>query len=321
MQAKLSVLPAHDVDWAFEAKWDGVRALVYSDAGRVRVQSRNLHDLTANFPELLELGLVLKNRSLVLDGEIIAPLANGRASFERLQGRLGLGTDAAVSRKMETVTVVYIIFDLLYLDGHSTMQLPYAERRRLLEQLKLAGPFWRTPAYHVGDGGILLEAARGQNLEGIVAKRLNSRYEPGKRTGAWLKIKLRRRQEFVIGGWSEGAGGRRAIGSLMVGYYNISSAEARADGVGQRLVYAGNVGTGFTAEDAKNLSSRLAPLRRDSSPFFAARTRPGSFFVEPELVGEFEFAEWTSSGTLRQPSFKGLRLDKDPLEVVREEVN
>lgn len=319
MKAKLGGLPSHDSEWAFEVKWDGVRALIYSDSDNLRVQSRNLRDITSSFPELIGLRAALKNRPAILDGEIIAPLDTGYASFERLQGRLG----SVDGNKMETISIIYMIFDLLNLDGRSTLELPYIERRRLLDQLDLDGSFWRPSEYHIGDGGILLEAARERGLEGIVAKRINSQYEPGKRTGAWLKIKLRQGQELVIGGWSEGKNGRGEIGSLMVGYYDISSEQARRLGRSQQLIYAGNVGTGFSAAELTELGRRLAPLQRDADPFSDGTghgRQKRSFFVDPKLVGEFEFTEWTRSGILRQPSFKGLRFDKDPHEVVREDV-
>jgi bifunctional non-homologous end joining protein LigD len=232
----------------------------------------------------------------------------GKPSFERLQARMHLASDSAVRRRMKDIPVTYVAFDLLWLDGHSTCELAYEERRHLLEQLELDGPCWRTPAYHRGDGGALLAASKEQGLEGIVAKRLDSPYEPGRRSGAWVKVKNVFRQEFVVGGYTPGEGGRSAsIGALAVGYHR--------DG---ELAYAGKVGTGFTQSMLATLKRELEPLRRDTSPFDGRQPPRGTLFVEPRLVAEIEFREWTASGTLRAPSFKGLRDDVEPQDVVRE---
>jgi bifunctional non-homologous end joining protein LigD len=308
MLAKLSKLPGNDADWGFEIKWDGIRALAFVDGGRIRLQNRNGRDATRQYPELRELGKAVGARQLILDGEIVAFDEQGRPSFERLQSRMHLASDSAVRRRMQDIPAAYMIFDLLYLDGHATMALPYTDRRKLLEQLGLDGPHWRTPAYHAGDGRSLLDASRKNGLEGVIAKRLDSPYEPGKRTGCWLKIKNVQRQEVVIGGWMPGEGRRaQSLGSLVVGYYD-----------GDRLVYAGNVGTGFKEDDLVRLGRLLEPLRRTKSPFDGRQPKKGAVFVEPELVAEVEFLEWTRTATLRAPSFKGLRDDKDPRSVVRE---
>ena len=245
---------------------------------------------------------------MILDGEVIAVDKNGRPSFELLQGRMGLVGEADIRRKLKEIPVGYVIFDLLYLDGHLTMPLPYTERRRLLEELELKGRFWQTPP-STSDGAATLEASKKLGFEGVMAKRLDSTYQPGKRSDAWLKIKNHLGQELVIGGWLPGAGAREGrIGALLVGYYD-----------GPKLVYAGKVGTGFTEKMLDRLQSLLEPLRSDTSPFDAGMQPPkGAIFVEPRLVGEFEFTEWTRTGHLRHPSFKGLREDKDPRTVVRE---
>ncbi|HEY7630171.1 MAG TPA: non-homologous end-joining DNA ligase, partial [Thermoleophilaceae bacterium] len=241
-------------------------------------------------------------------GEIVAFDEEGRPSFERLQSRMHLASDSAIRRRMQDIPAAYMIFDLLFLDGHSTLSLPYSDRRRLLEQLELEGPNWRTPNNHVGDGKGFLAASEKSGLEGVVAKRLNSAYEPGRRSGAWLKIKNVQKQEVVIGGWMPGEGRRaQSLGSLVVGYYD-----------GDELKYAGNVGTGFKEEDLLRLGRLLEPLKRDDSPFDGRQPKKGAIFVDPELVAEVEFLEWTRSGTLRAPSYKGLRDDKDPTAVVRE---
>jgi bifunctional non-homologous end joining protein LigD len=220
-----------------------------------------------------------------------------------------LASDSAIRRRMEDIPVAYMIFDVLFLEGHSTLDLPYSERRKLLdEQLKLEGPHWRTPSYHAGDGKAMLDASRESGLEGVIAKKLDSPYCPGKRTDYWLKIKNVQRQEVVIGGWMPGEGRRtNTIGSLVVGYYD-----------GDELKYAGNVGSGFKEADLTRLMKLLEPLRRKDSPFDGRQPKKGAIFVEPKLVAEVEFLEWTRAGTLRAPAFKGLRDDKDPKSVVRE---
>ena len=309
MLARLSTLPKNDDDYGYEIKWDGIRALAFIEGGRIRLVNRNGRDASRQYPELRELGRAVGARDLILDGEIVTFDENGRPSFERLQSRMHLASESAVRRRMEDIPAAYMIFDVLYLDGHSTMSLPYTERRRLLdEELALEGPHWRTPSYHAGDGKEMLAASRERGLEGVIAKLLDSPYEPGKRSRCWLKIKNVQRQEVVVGGWMPGEGRRaESIGSLVVGYYN-----------GDRLVYAGNVGSGFTESDLKRLQELLQPLRRKDSPFDGRQPKKGAIFVEPKLVAEVEFLEWTQSATLRAPTFKGLRDDRDPKTVVRE---
>jgi len=310
MNAKLAKgIPRDQESYGFEFKWDGARAIAFCSGGRVRLQSRSFEDITARYPEVREMGEAIGSRELVLDGEVIAVDKSGRPSFELLQGRIGLNAEAEIRRKMKEIPVGYVIFDLLYLDGHSTMPLPHRERRQLLDSLGLKGRYWQTPPSTVGDGETTLAASKKLGLEGVMAKRLDSSYQPGRRSDAWLKIKNHQGQELVIGGWLPGAGAREGrIGALLVGYYE-----------GPKLVSAGKVGTGFTEKMLERLQSLLQPLRRGGSPFDAGLPPPkGAIFVEPKLVGEFEFSEWTRAGHLRQPSFKGLRADKDPQTVVRE---
>ncbi|MFL5826636.1 MAG: non-homologous end-joining DNA ligase [Thermoleophilaceae bacterium] len=319
MMAKLSELPAKEDDWGFEIKWDGIRAIAYVEGGRVRLQNRNMRDVTRQYPELRELGRAVGTRELVLDGEIVAFDEQGRPSFGRLQHRMHLASESAVRRRMNDTPVVYAIFDVLYLDGRVTMQLPYEERRALLDELELRGPNWQTPSWHRGEGKALLDAAKEQDLEGIIAKRLGSPYEPGRRSGCWRKVKAVQRQELVVGGYMPGEGGRTGrVGSLCVGYYDKTRAEAEKRGEEQRLIYAGNVGTGFKEADLVLLGKLLEPLRRKDSPFAGRQPKKGAVFVEPQLVVEVEFLQWTRTNTLRAPSFKGLRDDKDPRDVVIE---
>ncbi|HEY3321670.1 MAG TPA: non-homologous end-joining DNA ligase [Planctomycetota bacterium] len=316
MLAKAGVLPDSDDNYAYEIKWDGIRAITYIRGGMVVLQSRNLLDFTHQYPELQQLAKPMGRASAVLDGEIVAFNEEGVPSFERLQGRMGLTAEKVRQRRRTNAPITYMIFDLLYFDGQNLMELPYLERRRRLEALALNGPCWQTPGYHVGDGPAMLEASRKKRLEGVVAKRIDSHYEPGLRSGAWRKIKNVLRQEFVIGGWLPGEGSRLGqIGSLLVGYYDIVPTQRR---VPQRLLFAGKVGTGFTDATLRSLAALLEPLKRAERPFADDPKYRQARFVEPRLVCEVEFTEWTSDGKLRHPSYKGLRPDKNPLEVVRE---
>src|SRR5919202_6421262 len=249
MLARLAKLPADDGGWAYEVKWDGVRAIAYVAAGGLRLESRNLNEVTARYPEVAGLANALGGHEAVLDGEVVAFDGRGRPSFERLQGRMHLTT--GVEGMARRIPVRYMAFDLLWLDGEDLMRLPYVERRARLEALELDGAAWRPPGDGRGDGAGLLAASAEQGLEGIVCKRLDSPYEPGRRGGTWLKVKNTRRQELVIGGWEPGEGRRAGrLGALIVGYYDDGS-----------LVYGGKVGTGFDARELVRLEGLLAPLR------------------------------------------------------------
>jgi bifunctional non-homologous end joining protein LigD len=305
MLARLATLPEDDSGWAVEVKWDGVRAIAYCRPGRLALQTRNLNDVTAQYPEVRRLSRALGSFDAVLDGELVAFDAEGKPSFERLQQRMHQSDESVVRRRMKSHPVVYVVFDLLYFDGYDLTGLPYERRRELLEQLQLEGESWQTPAYSVGRAAELLAASREQGLEGMVLKRLGSTYAPGKRTGDWLKVKNTLRQELVIGGWTPGEGRRKQhLGALLVGYYE-------GEGPERVLRYGGKVGTGYKAADLIELNRRLAPLERRTSPFEAGPKPPkGALFAEPELVAEFEFRELTAEGILRHAAYKGLREDK-----------
>jgi bifunctional non-homologous end joining protein LigD len=311
MLARTGSLPRSDDGWAYGIKWDGVRAIAYSTPGELRLESRNLKEITGSYPELGRLNRALSSHQAILDGEIVAFDERGRPSFAALQRRMHVGAPSQAKRLAKAVPVTYMIFDLLWLDGHSLMELRYEERRELLQALALSGEAWQTPEHLEGRGSDVLKATAEQRLEGIVAKRLDSHYEPGARASAWIKIKNVGRQELVIGGWLPGEGRReRRIGALLVGMYDSDGA----------FRYAGRVGTGFTDPELDRLGKLLAPLKREDSPFTAGEPPPrGAVFVEPELVAEIEFGDWTSAGVLRHPSYKGLREDKAAREVVREQ--
>jgi bifunctional non-homologous end joining protein LigD len=307
MLARLATMPSHEDDFAFEVKWDGIRAVLYSGKrkGDLTLENRNLRDITFKYPELHPLA----GLNAVVDGEIVALDESGRPSFELLQGRMHLSTEPAVRARMNDIPVRFMAFDLIWHDGEDLTELPYTERRARLEALDLNGDCWQTPGWRAGDGSSLLQAAREQALEGVMAKRLDSPYCPGKRTKHWLKIKAKMNQELVIGGWQLGEGRREStVGSLLVGYYD-----------GGEFKYAGKVGTGFKEKDLRMLSKELKKRARPTSPFAGTPAPPRNVkFVEPELVAEIEFTEWTREGILRHPAYKGLRDDKPAQNVVRE---
>jgi bifunctional non-homologous end joining protein LigD len=290
-------------------KWDGVRAIAVVRDGAVRLVSRNGNDVTPAYPELQGIADALAPHDAVLDGEIVAFDASGRASFEVLQSRMHVRDARAVARLAAETPVVYMIFDLLELDGEPLVRLPYRERRARLDALALRGPHWQTPPAAEDDPDAALEASRRLGFEGVVAKRLDAPYEPGRRSPNWVKVKHQLRQEFVVGGYEPGAGGREGtIGSLLLGVHDETGA----------LRYAGKVGTGFTGAELDRLRGLLAPLERPTSPFVGGGTPRTARFVEPRLVVEVRFTEWTASGRVRQAAYLGQRDDKDPAAVVRE---
>jgi bifunctional non-homologous end joining protein LigD len=289
--------------WTFEIKWDGYRIIATVAGGEPELRTRKDQDYTQRFENVAkELAKALKTPDCVVDGEVCALDEEGRPSFSAMQqGKRG-------------TPIVYYVFDLLEVEGEPIFDLPLEERRKRLE--KLLDKRNKTVRFSESfdDGNALLSAAEQQGLEGIMAKRLGSRYLPGKRTRDWLKIKGHGRQEFVIAGYTKGQGRRATtLGSLVLATYK-----------GGELVYVGNVGTGFNEKEIERLLRKLKPLERDTPPFKSVpkmpRVRKGDIvWVEPKLVAEVEFVEWTHDGRLRAPSYKGLREDKDATEVRREE--
>jgi bifunctional non-homologous end joining protein LigD len=350
MLAKLAELPGDTDEWAYEVKWDGIRAVVFAEGGRIRIETRNQNDVTAMYPELTRFGRVLGSHDAVIDGEIVAFDDEGRPSFQVLQSRLGLTAEATIKARAKATPVRYLAFDLLHLDGHDLRALPYLERRQRLRELFKDDPSWQVPAHHVGAGEALLAAVVEQGLEGVMAKRVDSPYRENSRAGAWLKVKQQQRQEFVICGWTEGDGRRRgSIGALLLAYYDSTPAQAKRRKRPQQLVYAGSVGTGFSDAALSKLAKQLTPDEITDSPLDVGAPDPESpgkwktirardrakqagldpkltkakaqrvHFVEPRLVCEVEFTEFTRDGTLRHPSYKGLRDDKAPTDVIRED--
>ena len=312
MLARPGELPPDDGNWAYEMKWDGLRALAYISDGRARLLSRTGQDITREYPELAGLGAALGSRQVVLDGEIVALGADSWPDFELLQQRMNARPGPAYQRLLSEVPVTYLAFDLLHLEGRPLLDEPYQQRRAQLSALGLTGTRWQTPPSFTSEAGRDVQAVSVQHgLEGIVAKRLASRYEPGKRTGSWRKIKNVRRQEVVVGGWKPGEGNRAGqIGSLLIGVQDSAG-----------LAYAGHVGTGFSQQTLRTLGELLAPLRRATPPFASPvppeHARP-AVWVEPAVVIEVGFAGWTRAGRMRAPTYRGLRPDKDPAGVVRE---
>ena len=312
MGATLADKPPAGEGWAWELKWDGIRALAYIADERLRLFTRNGNEVSHRYPELASLAAPLESRNAILDGEIVTFDERGRPSFERLQQRMHV-EDAGVIRKLTIqVPAVYVLFDLLWLDGESTMGLPYEERRSLLSELGLQGESWRTPPFEAGDGRTTLDVSHQFGLEGVVAKRCDSLYEAGRRSRSWLKVKHTLRQEFVVGGWYPGEHGRTgSIGSLLIGYWD-------GTGANRNLHYAGRVGSGLSQADIARLEDLFSRCARDTSPFATGSPPRSSRFVEPILVVEVKFTEWTATGSVRQPTLLGFRTDKSGDEVVRE---
>ena len=300
--------PFDDKDWLFEIKWDGFRALATIESdGSVKLTSRNAKDLLLKFPELKDIGTAFRSLPIVVDGEIVALDAEGRSSFQRLQNRIA---SKGVQRKTGGGDVTFAAFDVLFADGRDVRELPLEERKDILEGLIQNGHRVIYSKHVIGDGTKLYALAEKRGLEGIMAKRRDAPYESGRRTRTWLKIKTHKRQEFVVGGFTDPAGSRKGFGALIVGYYKKG-----------KLIYAGHVGTGFDAKMLAMLSKQLHALERKTCPFTTTppRSTGAPHWISPELVCEVRFTEWTDEGYLRHPAFLGMRVDKDPKTVVRED--
>ena len=309
MMASLGAAPG-GAGWAFEWKWDGVRAIVAAIPGLVRATSRNGRDITAGYPELDALA-ELVDRPVLLDGELVTLDQHGRPDFGRLQSRMHVRHPSRVL--VRSAPVQFYIFDLLHLDG-PLLAKPYLQRRGLLDQLQLTRGPVGTPANHTGiAASVLLDLAGQHGLEGVVAKRLDSRYEPGRRASTWIKTPLRHTQEVIIGGWRPGEGNRAGtIGALLLGVYDEAG----------RLRYVGDVGTGFTDRILRDLLAMLSSHARSTSPFDEVVPREharDAHWIEPDLVGEVEYRQWTADGRLRHASWRGLRPDRSPREIVLSE--
>lgn len=313
MLATLVPRPFDDDAWSFEPKWDGVRALAVVEDD-VRLITRNRKDVTIAYPELQEIKRRVHASMAVVDGEIVA-FEDGMPSFQKLQGRMHVRSESQIAQLMKTIPVAYIVFDLIYLDGCDLTRRSYDERRDLLEtHLKHNNTVQLSPAV-VGEGTALFDAAREQHLEGIVAKLRTSRYEPGRRSKSWVKVKTVLEADVVIAGWMPGGGKYdEMLGSLVTAVYE--------DG---RLRYTGSVGTGFSEKKRAELAKRLRPLQVSKAPFAAQEIKGKpelrrAHWVRPKLVAIVEFRQLTAAGRLRAPAFKGLRDDKSPKECTYKEL-
>lgn len=310
MLATAGALPPDNGLWVFEGKWDGVRALVEIGIdGVVGIRSRNDLDTTRSWPELSGLGATLPPGT-VLDGEIVAINSAGAPDFGLLQQRMHVQHPPVAL--LASVPAIFMAFDLVRFDGHDLTPLSWTERREVLESLALEGPASVPPAFD-GPGAAVLDACMRQGLEGVLAKKRSSTYVSGRRSPDWIKVKPLRRQEFVIGGWEEGQGGRSGqLGALALGVF-VGSGD---------LHFVGKVGTGFTDRTLRELGVALSARAADTSPFTPARPEGllrRVHWVSPELVCEVAFSAWTGDDKLRHPSYKGMRNDKPARDVIREE--
>jgi bifunctional non-homologous end joining protein LigD len=307
--------PFDDPDWLFEIKWDGYRAIAFVENGKVRLVSRNQNELTARYPELKDMPEFIKAKTAILDGEVVALDAEGRASFSLMQQRTGFRPGGHRAAAKADVPVLYYAFDLLYLDGYDWRRVALVERKKKLESLLTTGDSLRYSDHYEAQGKALFEIARDKKLEGILAKKGNSCYEE-RRTREWLKIKIRHRMECVIGGYTEPEGTRAHFGSLVLGLYDKQG----------RLIHVGQVGSGFDQKLLTDISRLLKKIETKKNPFYGeVEALRKVSWVKPELVAEIEYAEWTegantgSGPKLRAPVFLGLRDDKDPKECVLEQ--
>ena len=308
MSATLTDRPPHGEEWLFEIKWDGVRAIAFIESEEVRLQSRSGLRCERQYPELAVIHHQLAGTQAILDGEIAVLDSKGVSQFQLIQPRISNSDPNTIAHLVRSTPVVYYAFDLLYLDGYDLRGVPLAKRRELLEEAVSPGGYLRISEAFPGAGEAMLDAARETGLEGLLAKHASSLYE-SRRSRDWLKIKIVSAQEFVIGGFTEPQGGRSHFGALVLG--------VRKD---DKLVWVGNVGTGFDQRTLDMLYSRLEPLITRTCPF-AAHPKPdrGMTWVKPELVCQVKYASWTGEGHLRAPVYQGLRTDKPAAEVARED--
>jgi bifunctional non-homologous end joining protein LigD len=315
MLATLTDHPFSSDEWLYEIKWDGYRAVAFIDGNDIQLVSRNGNELTSLYPELHKLPSQIDGRQIVVDGEIVALDDQGRPSFSLMQQRAGIRSGIKRSRPNSEIPVLYYAFDLLYLDGYNLMKVNLEDRKQLLESIVTPSDILRYSEHFLREGEQLYAAAKDKGLEGIVAKRRRSCYEQ-KRSREWLKMKITRRQECVIGGYTDPRGSREHFGSIILGLYDDNG----------RLIHIGHAGSGFNAATHADLWKRLQKIEADKSPFFGkveASRRP--HWVKPELVAEIKFTEWTHEGQsgavkMRAPVYEGLRFDKPARECVFEKL-
>ena len=295
--------------WVWELKYDGVRALVSVRDGAVSVLGRKGRDETSRYPELRRVADAMLLRDAVIDGEIVAFDDSGKPSFERLQSRINVGRDADVARAAAQTPVAFAAFDMLFADGRDLRDLPLSQRKRALRAVLRDAPGVAYVDDVEREGEAFFEAVKAQGLEGAVGKRAESRYETGRRSRSWVKVKAWNTQDCVIAGWTAGRGGRGALGALVLGVYD-----------GDTLVHAGQAGSGLDGPTIRTLLELLEPLRTDACPLSTVpHTDQPATWVKPELVCEVRFTEWTTAGTMRHPTFLRLRPDVAPRDCIREQ--
>ena len=304
MKATLTHEPFADSDWLYERKLDGERILAIKDRDRVRLLTRNDKDAGDTYPELIEALGQQQTERFAVDGEVAA-FKGSLTSFARLQQRMQVSNPEQA--RESGIAVFFYLFDILNLDGYAVTAIPLRQRKQLLRQALRFDDLLRLLPHRNRDGKALLREACDKGWEGLIAKDANAGYQHS-RSRKWLKFKCTRGQEMVIGGFTDPKGSRKGFGALLVGYYE-----------GERLRYAGKVGTGFDDRLLRDLRERMDELRREESPFADEVPEEGIHFTKPELVGEVGFTEWTRDGRLRHPRFLGLRRDKEPQDVVRED--
>jgi bifunctional non-homologous end joining protein LigD len=313
MLATLVDKPFDNSQWLFEIKWDGYRSVAFLDGGKARLVSRNQNEMTSQYPELRDLPGYVRARTAILDGEIVALDEAGHPSFSLMQQRTGIsGSGRRVKAADRGVPIAYYVFDLPYLDGYDLTRVDLEKRKQLLAGIIAGNGLVRYSDHHLEQGCALYEAAKQQGLEGIVAKRRNSCYEQ-KRSREWLKMKITRRQECVIGGYTDPRGSREHFGSIILGLYDKG-----------RLLHVGQAGSGFTESTHEDMWRRLQKFKTDKTPFAnKVESTRGTHWVKPELVAEIKFSEWTHETDgggvkMRAPVYQGLREDKSPRECVFE---
>jgi bifunctional non-homologous end joining protein LigD len=305
--------PFNDPEWLFEIKWDGYRALSFIDDGNVRLVSRNQNDLSAQFSELQSLPSHVKAKRAILDGEVVAVDEEGRASFSLMQQRTGFRKYGQRAAAQGGIPIMYYVFDLIYADGYDLRKVSLEDRKAVLQKILVSSDGVRYSDHYAEQGLALFEVARQKGLEGIVAKRRQSCYEE-RRTREWMKIKITKTLEAVIGGYTEPEGSRKHFGSLVLGLYNDKG----------QLVHVGQAGTGFDQKLLKKVFDLLKLREVSRSPFHGSVDAKKVHWIKPELVGEIKFGEWTHETSdgglkLRAPVFMGLRDDKDPKECTFEQ--
>ena len=307
--------PFDGAEWLFEIKWDGYRAIAFIAEGKVRLVSRNQNDLTPRYPELKDLPKFIKAKTAILDGEVVALDEQGRASFSLMQQRTGFRPGGRRGATNADVPVLYYAFDLLYLDGYDLRKLALEERKKKLVSLIVTGDAVRYSDHYEREGKALFEVAKQKGLEGILSKKRDSVYQE-RRSGEWLKIKIRHRMECVIGGYTEPEGSRAHFGSIVLGLYDKQV----------RLIHVGQAGSGFNQKSLDEIWKLLKKRETKQKPFYGdVEALRKVYWVKPELVAEIEYAEWTEGASggsgpkLRAPVFLGLREDKSPKDCVLEE--